>query len=210
LQDIVREQALPILDLLRGTEKELEEHRRSQGAAEAREHNATQEAAGLQPVVSEREATVRSRVRLRNCKSASTNDRENVSSPRGSMVRLTRYAQRMLIENGISEAVQFFHIDALSSMIGMKVDFDMQVTLLASSLYRIMAHRIGREYSHSQTKTLFRNLLDLSGKVEISATSVVVTLDQRAHNPYLVASGRADQTTPMPWFGNKKLAIQFA
>jgi len=60
LQDIVREQALPILDLLRGTEKELEEHRRSQGAAEAREHNATQEAAGLQPVVSEREATVRS------------------------------------------------------------------------------------------------------------------------------------------------------
>jgi len=73
-----------------------------------------------------------------------------------------------------------------------------------------MAHHIGREYSHSQTKTLFRNLLDLSGKVEISATSVVVTLDQRAHNPYPVASGRADQTTPMPWFGNKKLAIQFA
>jgi hypothetical protein len=30
----------------------------------------------------------------------------------------------MLIENGISEAVQFFHIDALSSMVGMKVDFD--------------------------------------------------------------------------------------
>src|ERR1019366_3838782 len=29
---------------------------------------------------------------------------------------VTRYAQRMLIENGISEAVQFFHIDALSSM----------------------------------------------------------------------------------------------
>jgi hypothetical protein len=35
---------------------------------------------------------------------------------------VTRYAQRMLIENGISEAVQFFHIDALSSMVGMKVD----------------------------------------------------------------------------------------
>jgi len=128
----------------------------------------------------------------------------------GPVELVTRYAQRMLIENGISEAVQFFHIDALSSMIGMKVDFDMQVTLMASSLYRIMAHRIGREYAHSQTKTLFRNLLDLSGKVEITATSVVVTLDQRAHNPYLVASGLADQTTPMPWFGNKKLTIQFA
>jgi len=68
---------------------------------------------------------------------------------------VTRYAQRMLIENGISEAVQFFHIDALSSMVGLKVDFDMQLTLMASSLYRIMAQRIGREYSHSQAKNRF-------------------------------------------------------
>jgi hypothetical protein len=128
----------------------------------------------------------------------------------GPVELVTRYAQRMLIENGISEAVQFFHIDALSSMVGMKVDFDMQLTLVASSLYRMMAQRIGREYSHSQAKTVFRNLLNLSGKVEVTATSVVVTLDKRAHNPYLVASGLADQPTPMPWFGDKKLIIQFA
>jgi hypothetical protein len=128
----------------------------------------------------------------------------------GPVELVTRYAQRMLIENGISEAVQFFHIDALSSMVGMKVDFDMQLTLVAGSLYRMMAQRIGREYSHSQAKTVFRNLLDLSGKVDVTATSVVVTLDKRAHNPYLVASGLADQPTLMPWFGDKKLIIQFA
>ena len=57
---------------------------------------------------------------------------------------VTRYAQRMLIENGISEAIQFFHLDALSSMVGMKVDFDLQITLMASSLYRLLAERIGR------------------------------------------------------------------
>jgi hypothetical protein len=95
-------------------------------------------------------------------------------------------------------------------MVGMKVDFDMQLTLVASSLYRMMAQRIGREYSHSQAKTVFRNLLNLSGKVEVTATSVVVTLDKRAHNPYLVASGLADQPTSMPWFGGKTLTIQFA
>lgn len=128
----------------------------------------------------------------------------------GPVELVTRYAQRMLIENGISEAVQFFHIDALSSMVGMKVDFDMQLTLAASSLYRMMAQRIGRDYIHSQAKTVFRNLLDLSGKVEVTAPTVVVTIDKRAHNPYLVASGLADQPTPMPWFGNKKLIIQFA
>src|SRR6202011_5520146 len=81
---------------------------------------------------------------------------------------VTRYAQRMLIENGISDAVQFFHIDALSSMVGLKVDFDMQLTLVASLLYRMMAQRIGREYHLSRAKTVFRNLLDLSGKVEVT------------------------------------------
>jgi hypothetical protein len=73
-----------------------------------------------------------------------------------------------------------------------------------------MAQRIGREYSHSQAKTVFRNLLDLSGKMGVTDTSVVVTVDKRAHNPYLVASGLTKQPTPMPWFGNKNLTIQFA
>ena len=37
---------------------------------------------------------------------------------------ITRYAHRMLIENSLSDAVRFFHLDALSSAVGMKVDFD--------------------------------------------------------------------------------------
>jgi hypothetical protein len=39
---------------------------------------------------------------------------------------------------------------------------------------------------------------------------VVVTIDKRAHNPYLVASGLADQPVAMPWFGHKLLHIRFA
>jgi hypothetical protein len=86
----------------------------------------------------------------------------------------------------------------------------MQLTLMASSLYRRRAQRIGREYTHAQAKRIFRNLLDVSGQVEITRTSVVVTLDKRAHNPYLVASGLTNRPTPIPWFGNKKLVILFA
>lgn len=123
---------------------------------------------------------------------------------------VTRYAQRMLIENHISESIQFFHMDALSSMVGLKVDFDLQLTLMAGSLYRLMARRIGREYERSQPKTIFRKLLDVSAKVEVEAERVVVTIDKRAHNPYLVASGLADKPVPMPWFGNKQLHIRFA
>jgi hypothetical protein len=123
---------------------------------------------------------------------------------------VTRYAQRMLIENGISEAIRFFHLDALSSMVGLKVDFDLQITIMASALYRLMADRIGREYAKAQAKTLYRNLLDVSATVRIGDADVIVTVDKRAHNPYLVASGLADHPTPMPWFGNKLLKIRFA
>src|SRR5262249_118864 len=97
---------------------------------------------------------------------------------------VTRYAQRMLIENGLSEAIQFFHLDALSSMVGLKVDFDLQITLMASSLYRLLAQRIGREYLKAQAKTLFRQLLDVGASVEVGDTGVVVRLEKRAHNPY--------------------------
>jgi len=90
------------------------------------------------------------------------------------------------------------------------VDFDLQLTLMASSLYRLMAQRIGREYERAQPKTIFRNLLDLSAKVDVETRRVVVILDKRAHNPYLVASGLADKPTAMPWFGNKQLLIRFA
>ncbi len=128
----------------------------------------------------------------------------------GAVPLVTRYAQRMLIENEISEAIQFFHIDALSSMVGMKADFDMQLTLMASSLYRLMAERIGREYKHAQAKKIFRNLLDAPGKVEIDNKRVVVTQDKRAHNPYLAASRLLGKTTPLPWFGSKSLTIRLA
>src|ERR1700687_5510202 len=37
-----------------------------------------------------------------------------------------RYAQRMLIENGIEDSIDFFHLDALSSAVALKVNCDVQ------------------------------------------------------------------------------------
>ena len=123
---------------------------------------------------------------------------------------VTRYAQRMLIENGISAAVQFFHLDALSSMVGLKVDFDLQITLMASALYRLLADKIGGLYRHAQAKKLFHNLLDVSATVTIEPERVLVILDKRAHNPFLLHARLGEDPTPMPWFGNKLLSIHFA
>jgi hypothetical protein len=46
-----------------------------------------------------------------------------------------RYAQRMLIENQIEDGIDFFHMDALSSAVALHITCDLQLTLMASSLY---------------------------------------------------------------------------
>ena len=132
-----------------------------------------------------------------------TNDLESAPGP-----LITRYAQRMLIENGIAEAIHFFHLDALSSMVELKVDFDLQITLMASTLYRLLAERLPETYRRAQAKTIFGNLLDVGGKVEITDHHVVVTLDHRAHNPILAESGLLERPTPMPWFFGKELLLR--
>jgi len=121
---------------------------------------------------------------------------------------ITRYAKRMLIENGIAEAIHFFHLDALSSMVDLKVDFDLQVTLMGSALYRMLAERLPENYRHAQAKTLFERLLDVSGSVQVSDHHVIVTLDKRAHNPILAETGFIDRPTPLPWVFGKKLILR--
>jgi len=111
----------------------------------------------------------------------------------GPAALITRYARRMLIENGIAEAIHFFHIDALSSMVELKVDFDLQVTLMGSALYRMLAERLPENYRRARAKTIFGHLLDVGGKVDITEHQVTVTLDRRAHNPILAETGLIDR-----------------
>lgn len=75
----------------------------------------------------------------------------------------------MLIENGIAEAIHFFHIDALSSMVGLKVDFDLQLTLMGSALYRLLAQRLAENYHRATAKNLFNQLLNVPGKIPTCA-----------------------------------------
>jgi hypothetical protein len=120
---------------------------------------------------------------------------------------ITRYAQRMLIENGLADAVDFFHVDALSSAVGLKVDFDLQITLMASCLYRMMGEKIGRGYERAHARQIFRKLLDVPGEIQIGAEEIVITLAKHAHNPLLAASGLTDKPTPMPWLQGRRLVI---
>jgi hypothetical protein len=119
---------------------------------------------------------------------------------------LTRYAQRMLIENALSDAVRFFHMDALSSAVGMKVDFDMALLVVASGLYRLLARRM-RGYAEAQARHIFRDLIDTPADVSVTAREVQVRFHRRAHLPIVIASGLLDSPVPIPWWNNYSLRM---
>ncbi|MGD0661688.1 MAG: hypothetical protein ABSD38_26805 [Syntrophorhabdales bacterium] len=98
---------------------------------------------------------------------------------------IERYAQRMIIENRIADGIDFFHMDALSSAVAMKVNCDLQLTLMASSLYRLLGTEIGRGYHTASSRHLFRDFVEATAQVHIHEKEIVVRFQKRAHNPLL-------------------------
>jgi hypothetical protein len=120
-----------------------------------------------------------------------------------------RYAQRMIIENSIADSIDFFHMDALSSAVAMKVDCDLQLTLMASSLYRLMATDIGNGYQTAKSRHIFRDFIEATAHVTIDEQGIQIRFQKRAHNPYLIAAGFAKKETVIPWLGKKRLRLVF-
>jgi hypothetical protein len=128
---------------------------------------------------------------------------------RGAAGLIETYAKRMLIENSISDGVDFFHMDALSSVVAMKVNCDLQLTLMASSLYRLFAGEIGGAYTTAESRHIWRDFIDASARVTITDTTVEVRFGKRAHNPYLLDAGLAKTDIPVPWWQGRKLKLTF-
>ena len=120
-----------------------------------------------------------------------------------------RDAQRMLIENNFEDGIDFFHMDALSSAVAMKINCDLQLTLMASSLYRLLAARVGNGYETAKSRHLFRDFVDASASVEITEGDLVVRFQKRAHSPLLFAAGFDKTESAVPWLGNKRLRLNF-
>ncbi len=109
----------------------------------------------------------------------------------------------------IADGIDFFHMDALSSAVAMKVNCDLQLTLMASSLYRLLAGRIGRGYERTESRHLFRDFVDATAEVEVKESSLVVRYQKRAHNPLLIAAGFDTTDVTIPWLGRKRLHMVF-
>jgi hypothetical protein len=128
---------------------------------------------------------------------------------RSAATLIGRYAQRMIIENGIADGIDFFHMDALSSAIAMKVNCDLQLTLMGSSLYRLLGARIGNGYENAKSRHLFRDFINATAQISLTEHDIVVRFQKRAHNPLLLAADYAKTDLPVPWLGGKRLQFVF-
>jgi len=120
-----------------------------------------------------------------------------------------RYAQRMIIENRIADGIDFFHMDALSSAVALKVNCDLQLTLMASSLYRLLGARIGQGYERAESRHIFRDFVDATAAIRLDAKHIHVRFPKRAHNPLLLAADFEKTNLPIPWLGNRRLTFAF-
>ena len=120
---------------------------------------------------------------------------------------IDRYARRMIIEDTLADAIDFFHLDALSSAVPLRIEVDLQLTLTASSHYHLLARRIARGMEAAKPRTLFEKLVRTRASIRIR-DDIVVTLPRPAHSPYLLAAGYTKAGYRIPWLENRVQRIQ--
>jgi transposase len=118
------------------------------------------------------------------------------------------YARRWRVENVISEAVKFFNLNALSSPILTKVHFDVIMTMIADTLYSMLAAKL-RGFEHCDAGRVYRHFVKGKGQVNLTADRLVVTFPRRAHNPILRNAPWHRLPTKVSWMGDVNLELNF-
>jgi len=119
------------------------------------------------------------------------------------------YARRWRIENGIAEAVKFFNLNSLSSSILTKVHFDVALTMIADTLYNMLARKL-RGFEDCDATKLHRHFVAGKGLVEVKGSHVTVTFPRRAHNPVLRGAPWAHLPKALPAPQGAKLELRFS
>lgn len=100
---------------------------------------------------------------------------------------IRKYARRWLVEKGISEQIEFFHLNKISSSMVIKVDFDLTMSILTHNLLRLFAMDLEGHWNNT-AQTLFDKFLNNSGSVEIRSDSVEVRLKKKRNLPALLTA----------------------
>lgn len=118
------------------------------------------------------------------------------------------YARRWRVENAISEAVKFFYLNSLSSPILIKVHFDMVMTMVADTLYSMLAQKL-RGFEQCDAPKIYRHFVQGKANLTFKEGEVIITYPRRAHNPILRAVPWHRLPQSLSWLDGIKYTLKF-
>jgi hypothetical protein len=130
-----------------------------------------------------------------------TNDFEQ---PCAKLIR--KYTRRWLVEKSISEQIEFFHLNKVSSSMVIKVDFDLTMSILAHNILRLFAMDLPG-YSHDADYTLYKKFLSMTGNVKIGINEIAIYLKKKRNLPALLTTMKQYKNMQINIFGKRELAI---
>jgi len=119
------------------------------------------------------------------------------------------YARRWRVENVISEAVKFFNLNALSSPILVKVHFDVIMTMIADTLYSMLAQKL-RGFESCDAAKINRLFVKGKGKVTLTGNKITVIFPRKAHNPILRSVPWHRLPQAFSWLDGVALELKFS
>ena len=118
------------------------------------------------------------------------------------------YARRWRVENVIAEAVNFFNLNMLSSPILIKVHFDIVMTMIADTLYNMLAQKL-RGFEDCDAPKIYRHFVRGKGKLTVTGKKITVTYPKRAHNPILRSVPWHRMPNSLRWLDGAHLNLVF-
>ena len=117
-----------------------------------------------------------------------------------------KYCRRWLVEKGIAEQIDFFHLNRVSSSMVIKVDFDLVMTILAHNIYRLFAMNLER-YEHFCDERIYEKFIANSGDISLNANSdtINVELKKKRDLPQIIETMKNFEHLKYSWMGNRKL-----
>jgi hypothetical protein len=117
-----------------------------------------------------------------------------------------KYCRRWLVEKGIAEQIDFFHLNRLSSSMVIKVDFDMVMSILAHNLYRLLALSLER-YQHFTDERIFEMFIANSGEITIEQEQIRIDLKKKRELPLLLDYFKKAYLGNYTWLDNRKISF---
>ena len=120
-----------------------------------------------------------------------------------------KYARRWLVEKAISEQIEFFHLNKVSSSMVIKVDFDLTMSIVTHNLYRLFARDMDR-YSHRSDQRIYQEFIKNAADIKIQGETIVVQLKKKRSLPLVIEKLEQFKDLKYPWLGNKKIRFEGA